>query len=74
MVKRVDRAPAGLDQRFLHELLSSYQSTAVLFAERFQRMKGLAMPVVLAMPAVEVCIPAAAANTEVVALLAVFDP
>jgi hypothetical protein len=37
-------------------------------------MKALAKPVVLATPAVEVCIPAAAANTEVVALLAVFEP
>jgi len=36
-------------------------------------MKVLAMPEALATPAVAVCLPAALVNTEMVALLAVFD-
>jgi len=59
------------DQRFLHELLSSCQSTGVLFVWRFQRMKVWAMPAVLATPAVEVYIPAAEGSTEMEALLGV---
>jgi hypothetical protein len=69
-----DREPADLDQRYHHELLPSYQSTAELSAQRFQRMKVMAMPEVLATPAVAMCSLAELVNTEMVVLLAVFDP
>ena len=72
MVKRVDKAPVDLDQRYHLELLSSFLSTVVLFAQRFLRMRVWAILVVHATPAVQAGI--AAAAVSIGALLVVFDP